>query len=105
MVGHCFGKVYINKIKEIVWWKYYAICYMEVIRKNERVLEKNGREIRILRPKVSLGKFVVFWRLRNFIALKYSNVTMIWPKPGHRKKFSYCVTCQKNHKKRKINSC
>ncbi len=22
MVGHCFGKVYINKIKEIVGWKY-----------------------------------------------------------------------------------
>jgi hypothetical protein len=25
VVGHCFGKVYINKIKEIMWWKYIYI--------------------------------------------------------------------------------
>jgi hypothetical protein len=24
VVGHCFGKVYINKIKEIAWWNMVA---------------------------------------------------------------------------------
>jgi hypothetical protein len=36
MVGHCFGKVYINNMKVIVWWKFLVATEIkQVIWLNE----------------------------------------------------------------------